>query len=231
MTENSEAAGGSLWPLWGAAAGILGIIAHIIMMPGITDEDRAMGPEVITLLERGNYHVAVVSGFLSVFCLLALASGWRRFLQAKAPFSLAAGIVPMGIVASAGALILAYGFKGMLSIYLPGGTDLGALPEGGLFVLFIIDDMAAFMGWYGVAMAAWALAWISLRERHLPIWFGIVSTLFALVPTVVLILTGLPGIPGIVMPAWLVIVGIGMTLSLRRSSVVVARPGVAVTAS
>lgn len=216
-TNDTEKKASSLWPLWGAAAGLLGIIAHMVMMPAITDEDRAMGPQVVELLERGPYHVAVITGMLAVFCLLAMASGWRRWLATKAVDSLAAGIVPLAIAASAVALIFAYGIKGMLAIYLPGYIDLGVLPEGGLFVLFIIDDMAAFLGWYGVAMAAGSLAWVSLRERQLPIWFGVVSALFALVPAAVLVITALPGFPGIVMPIWLIVTGIGMSVSLRRS--------------
>jgi hypothetical protein len=222
---------GSLWPLWGVAAGLLGIVAHMITMPDLTEADRGAGVEVMSLLTSGNHHVGVVAGMLAVFCILALAAGWRRWLAASAPESLASGIVPLAFTASAGALILAYGFKGMLAIYLPGGMDHGSHPVESLYPLFILDDMSAFMGWYGVAMAAGALAWVALRERQLPLWFGIISGLFALVPAVILVLFALPGFPGVIMPVWLVITGIGMTLSLRRSSAPVARRGVAVTAS
>lgn len=217
MTTDKETTGGFLWPLWGAAAGALGVIAHILSMPALTEEERGTGVEVVGLLESGNHHVGVVAGMLAVFCLLALASGWRRWLAVRAPGSLAAGIVPLAFVASAGALILAYGFKGMLAIYLPGGMDEGSHPAEGLYTLFILDDMSAFMGWYGVAMAAGALAWVSLRERRLPIWFGVVSGLFALIPAVILFAVALPGFPGVIEPLWLIISGVGMALSLRRA--------------
>lgn len=222
---------GWLWPLWGAAAGVLGIIAHIVMMPDVTDEQRLAGPAVVDLLESGNYHAGVVAGMLAVFCLLVLASGWRRWLVARAPLSLAAGVVPLAIAASAGALILAYGFKGMLAIYLPGGMDVGFMSNEGLFVLYVIDDMASFMGWYGVAMAAGALAWVSLRERLIPIWFGLLSALFAVAPLVILVITGLPGFPGVIIPVWLIIGGIGMALSLRRAPAKATRANVAVAAN
>lgn len=230
MTKDKETTGGFLWPLWGAAAGVLGIIAHIISMPALTEEERATGVEVVGLLESGNHHIGVVAGMLAVFCLLALASGWRRWLAVRAPDSLAAGIVPLAFVASAGALILAYGFKGMLAIYLPGGMDAGSHPAEGLYTLFILDDMSAFMGWYGVAMAAGALAWVSLRERRLPIWFGVVSGLFALIPAVILFAVALPGFPGVIEPLWLVIGGVGMAFSLRRAPARATQPGLATAA-
>ena len=223
-TNNIAKKPGFLWPLWGAAAGALGIVAHMGTMQDLSEEEYSSGMAVIQLLDQTRYHVGVVAGILAVFCLLVLAAGWRRWLAEKAPDSLAAGVVPLAMTASAAALILAYGFKGMLAIYLPGGMDHGWYPDEGLLTLFALDDMAPFMGWYGVAMAAAALGFVSLRERLLPVWFGILSTLFAIVPIVVLFIFALPGFPGVILPVWAVITGIGMTISLRRSEREVSAP-------
>lgn len=230
-TQEEQVCGGSLWPLWGVAAGVAGIVANMISMPALTEEERGTGAAVMQQLESSNFHVGVVAGAIVVFSLLAFAAGWRRWLMARAPGSLAAGIVPLAFTASAGALTLAYGFKGMLAIYLPGGMDHGSHPIDSLYTLFILDDMSAFMGWWGVAMAAGALAWVALKERHLPIWFGIVSGLFAIVPAVILGIVALPGFPGVITPAWTIIAGIGMTLSLRRAPARAARPQVATAAN
>lgn len=216
MTNHTEQRGGHLWPLWGAAAGAFGVVAHMLTMQDLSKEEYTSGPAVIELLNQTNYHVGVVAGFLAVFCLLVLAAGWRRWLAQKAPDSLFAGVVPLALAASAGALTLAYGFKGMLAIYLPGGMDNGWYPDEGLMTLFALDDMAPFMGWWGVAMAAGALAFVALKERRLPVWFGIFSALFAIIPLAVLFIFALPGFPGVITPAWLIIGGIGMALSLRR---------------
>jgi hypothetical protein len=73
------------------------------------------------------------------------------------------------------------------------------------------------MAWWGVAMAAAAIGWLSLRERVLPLWLGVLSALFVVIPLGVLVATGLPGFPGVVDPLWLVITGVGLAVTLRRS--------------
>jgi hypothetical protein len=216
-TNDTTQKHGFLWPLWGVAAGALGAIAHIGTLQNLSQEEYVSGPAAIELLSQTRYHVGVVAGILAVFCLLVLAAGWRRWLAERAPDSLMANVVPLAMTASAGALILAYGFKGMLAIYLPGGMDHGWYPTEGLMTLFAIDDMAPFMGWYGVAMAAAALGIVSLKEGLLPKWFGILSVLFAIIPLGILFIFALPGFPGVILPAWAVITGIGLTISLRRA--------------
>lgn len=231
MTNQTRTRNGFLWPLWGVAAGALGIVAQMVSIPDLTKEEYTSGPAVLDLLDQTSYHVGVVAGILAVFCLLVLAAGWRRWLAEKAPDSLFAGVVPLAITASAGALTLAYGIKGMLAIYLPGGMDEDWYPQEGLMTLFALDDMAPFMGWWGVAMAAGALAFVALKERQLPIWFGILSALFAIIPIAVLAIFALPGFPGVITPAWLIIGGIGMAISLRRSESRAGSPAVTMAAA
>jgi hypothetical protein len=154
-----------------------------------------------------------------VFCLLVFAAGWRRWTNENKMDSLAAEVVTFGFIASAGAMILGYGFKGSLAVYLPGGLDEGSYPNENLLSVFMFNDFAPYIAWYGVAMAAAALAWVSLRERLLPLWFGIVSVIFVLLPVGYLVATGLPGFPGVVDPLWIVIVGAGLAVSLRRAVV------------
>lgn len=204
------------WPLWAVAAGVLGAIGHGFTMQSVSEAEYASGASVIETLDRTNYHIGIVAGMCAVFCLLVFAAGWRRWMAANAPASLAGGVVSLALVASAGAMILSYGFKGALAVYLPGGIDEGSFPAEGLYTLFMFDDLGPFMAWYGVAMAATAVAWLALRERQLPIWIGLVSALFALVPVAVLLITGLPGFPGVVDPLWLVITGVGLAVTMRR---------------
>ncbi|MBA2453546.1 MAG: hypothetical protein H0V47_10270 [Chloroflexia bacterium] len=227
--ETNSKGNGWLWPLWGVAAGVLGYVGHVFSMTDLTEAQRATGVSVVSELSQTGYHVGVVAGMFAVFCVLVLAAGWWRWANANAPSSIAGGLVPLSLVASAGAMILGYGLKGMLAIYLPGGID-GNHPNEGLYTLFIIDDMFPFMAWYGVAMAAAGMVWLSLREHRLPTWIGILSVLFVVAPVGVLIVTGLPGFPGVVQPLWLIIVSIGMALSLRRAPARVTQPGFATAA-
>lgn len=217
-TQQELTRGGSLWPLWGVVAGAAGIIANMVTFPQITDDDRGTGVAVLQLLESSRYHFGVIAGIIAVFSVLALAAGWRRWLMAKAPDSLAGGMAPLALVASAGTMLVAYGIKGMLAIYLPGGLDETSYPLESLYTLYILDDMVPFLSWWGVAMAAGALAWVSLKERHLPIWFGLISAVFFIGPAIVLAIFALPGFPGIVTPGYMLVTSLGLAFSLYRSS-------------
>lgn len=223
MASKRDAANTSYWPLWGVAAGALGYVGHLMTMQNITDQQRQTGVNVVSLLHRNNYYVGVVAGFFAVFCLLVFAAGWRRSL-ARVTESITAEMVPLALTASAGAMILAYGVKGMLAIYLPGGFNSHTYPAEGLYTLVMFDDLAPFMAWFGVTMASAAIIWLALRERQLPIWIGIVSVLFTVVPVGMLMLTGLPGFPGIVAPGWMIIMGVGLVASLRHGTAPARQP-------
>jgi hypothetical protein len=212
------------WPLWGAAAGVLGYIGHLVTGVNPTNDQRRMGAEeVVAALDRQMLHVGVVSGMLAVFCLLVFTAGWRRWANQDAENSLAASVVSLAMIASAGAMILGYGFKGALAVYLPGGMDEELHTAQGLYSLYMFDDFAPFIAWYGVAMAAAAVAWFSLRERRLPVWIGILSAIFVIVPFGFLVATGLPGFPGVVDPLWLIVTSIGLALTLRGQESAEAR--------
>jgi hypothetical protein len=210
--------------MWGVAAGVLGAIGHLFTDQNLSDEARASGAAVVDELNRTNYHIGIIAGLAAVFCLLVVAAGWRRYADAEFPDSLAGTVVSFGFIASAGAMILGYGFKGSLAVYLPGGIDEGSYPNENLLSVFMFNDFAPYVAWYGVAMAAAAMAWVALRERQLPVWFGIISVIFVVLPVGYLVATGLPGFPGVVDPAWMVIVGIGLTLKLRGATMRAAVP-------
>lgn len=61
-------------------------------------------------------------------------------------------------------------------------------------------------------------AWVAVRDRLLPRWIGWVSVPFVLAPWVFMGATGLPGFPGVVDSAWLVIVSLGLALGGRRQA-------------
>ena len=231
--ETGSALGDWRWPLWGAAAGILGAIGHLFSMQAPSKEEVLSGAGVIDALERGPYHVGIVSGLAGVFCLLVFAAGMRRWATIVAPHSLAAGALHLALTASAGAMMLAYGFKGALAVYLPNGMDEGTFPKESLLTFFMFDDFSAFISWWGVAMATGAIAWLALRERHLPLWIGIVAALFALVPVGFVTITGLPGFPGVIDPFGLVIIsgGLAFTFWKQTSTKSVVAPAKAALAS
>ncbi|MGE0539397.1 MAG: hypothetical protein AB7R89_04400 [Dehalococcoidia bacterium] len=208
------------WALWGVPAAVLGF-AGLMVTPDYAGLETT-GAGVIEQLDRGGYHLGIVLGIAAALCMLITAAGWQRWGARVAPDSLAARLVPMAFAASAALMMLGYGFMGSLAVYLPGGMDDGTFPTEGLYSVFMFLDFAPYIAWWGAAFAAIGIAWLSLRERSLPIWIGVVSALFALIPIAFMSITGLPGFPGVVDPLWLLIVSAGM--ALRRNTG--ARPAI-----
>lgn len=215
MTTKSQS---NFWPLWGAIAGLGGIFATMTMDQNISVDARKSGVGVIAELDQWRFHVGICVGLVAVFALLAFTAGWIRRLRANPDPLLAEYIIPLGFLASAGALIVGYGFKGSLAVYLDGGMDGGSYPPENLLSIFMINDFAPYLGWWGAAFSAMAIAAASTQSRIVPLWLGIISGVFALIPTVFVLLTGLPGFPGVVIPAWLVLTGITLTIIEHRQA-------------
>jgi len=214
----AEGSTGRAWALWGTAAGVLGLVGHVFTMQDIDDAARkAGGEELVAAVTRGGYHAGVVAGFLALGCLLVFAAGLQRWQQRSAPDSLAARVASLGLVASAGAMIVGYGVKGMLAIYLPDGINEGTQSVDQLVTLMAIDDLMPFVAWTGVAVAAAALAVCGLLQKLVPTWLGVVAALAVLAPLAMLVMTGLPGFPGLVDPLFLVVTGIGLAASRRTA--------------
>ena len=109
-------------------------------------------------------------------------------------------------------MILAYGFKGSMAVYLSGGIDEGSMAAEGLYSVFMFLDFAPYIAWWGVAFAATTMVWLSFRDRLLPRWVGAISVPFALLPIAAVAGTGLRGVPGVVDGLWLLIVSLGVGL-------------------
>jgi hypothetical protein len=215
--ETSQAPGRtaqrSTWALWGTAAGVLGVVANMVAQPVVTEAQRKGGfEEVFGELGRGYYHLGAVAGYLAVACLLVFAAGFARWGAQQVSTSLALRTVPYALVASAGALIAAYGVKGQLASYLEGGFNEASYPDRELYVYYLLDDLAGFFSWWGVAVAAACIAWLSFRERLVVRWVGALAVLAAVVPLGFLLAFGFTGFAGVVTPLFLIPAGIGMAL-------------------
>ena len=213
MPARAERRSGGRWPLWGAAAGVLGIVGTIVT--DVRPEGKGDGDSLVTAadmegLSRSGYHLGVVAGYLAVAALLVFAAAWRRSAERFLPESVAARVVANGLIASAGALMLGYGFKGAMAVYLPGGMDADAYGDDGLFVYYVLNDFGAYYGWVGVSVAAVAMAWLALRERAISRWIGVLSIVAVLPPLTFLLVTGLPGFPGMVGGLWLTVASLGL---------------------
>lgn len=202
------------WTWAGALAGLFGVAGTLITDIHVPSDgfDEADTMAIVSQIDQRMAHLSIVTGFIAVVFLLALAAKWRGTVEAKAPHSTAARIVTQALTAAAGALSLGYGWKGATAIYHADGMDAGTYDEMGLYVYYILNDFGSYIGWFGVTVAAGAVAWMSLRERIIPLWIGA----FSLVPVLAVVaftgLTGLPGFPGVVSPIWLVVAFTGLSL-------------------
>ncbi|MGA6224296.1 hypothetical protein ACPESV_28680 [Streptomyces umbrinus] len=211
--------GRARWPLYGVAAGLLGVVATFVADPrnGVVETER-VDTSILDEVSRGTAHLGLVAGFITVALLLVLAGAWRRQVEPRVPGSTAAHVVSGALTASAAGLTYGYGWKGALAIYLPAGMNEKSFGDDGLFVYFMLNDFGGHIGWLGVIVAAGAIAWMALRERTVSRWIGVLSLLPVLAVTVFAGATGLPGFQGVVGPVWLLIAFAG--LAAGRSTIV-----------
>lgn len=205
------------WALWGIGAGVLGIVANMVTDPlaSLTSAQKLQGAAALGHVSRLDFQIGAVAGFLAVACVLAFTAGWRQWSERQGPPVSAARLVALALTASAGAMIIGYGIKGPLAIYLPGGIDANTYPAQGLYSLLILNDSAPYFAWWGVVVAAGGVAWLAFRERLVVRWVGAVSVLAVVAAFTWLAITGLTDFSGVVGPVWLVLASLG--LALRRA--------------
>lgn len=204
-------AGRPRWPLYATAAGILGFLATLVLDGRTAGDSVEISEKLFTDLSPLPYRLSMLAGYAAVVALLLLAASWRRHVEPRLAGSTAAHLVSFGLLASAAGLTYAYGWKGALGLYMPGGVEEGSYDTQGLYVYYLLNDFGSFIGWLGVVVAAGAVAWMGLRERTVSRWIGVVSVIPVLQTTLMLIGLGVPGVQGLLAPIWLVVVGVGLT--------------------
>jgi hypothetical protein len=205
------------WPLLGVAAGVGSIVATLALdiHPRDIEAGTTFTTDVVDSVSSGTAHASVVVGYVVVALLLVLAASWRRHVEPRALESTAARVVPLGLTAAAGALSLGYGWRGALGLYT--GNEEGAFDKTGLYVLFVLNDFGAYIGFLGVTVAAGAVVWMSLKERLVSRWIGIFSIVPILPVVITVVAFGLPGFPGVSSGLWLIVTFAG--LAFGRSTI------------
>lgn len=209
------------WPLWAAVAGLLGIVGTLVFEARpAAEEESCQNGTVYTVtsadvlgLDAGVSRLGWTGGVLAVAALLVFAGVWHRRVVRRAD-SAAAAVVLAGVTATAGALTLGYGWKGALANYL--GSEAGMFDQDGLFVYFMLTDFGAYLPWLGVLVAAFAVAWMAFVERLVSRVLGGVTALFAVGLAALTLATGVPGLPGTLSQAWLVILGVWLAVGRSR---------------
>jgi len=209
-----EPARRATWPLFGALAGVASLVGAMAALGSVTHEDAYLeGVGVVDQLDRGGYHVSFLAGLVGVAALFLAAAGWRRWAAHRAADDLAATTIATALQATATVNVIGYSLAGALALYLPGGMDEGTMADESLFVNFAYNDFGTLFGWWGAVVAAGCVAFLAFRRRVLPRWMGITSVALMAIPVALAVLTALPGMPGLIMPIWLVAISVGMVFS------------------
>lgn len=203
--------GSTRWAWTGVAAGVLGVVATLVTNQSGTQTH--VGPEILDQVSRGAYHVGGALGYVVVALLIVTAAAWRMRTDRS---YVAARVVADGLTVSAAALALGYGWKLAMALYLPGGLNGNQFDTQAQFVYFVLNDFGAFIGWLGVVVSAGAMAWLSLRNRVVSVWLGIVSLVPVLAVLGMAEVLTVAGFPGVVGPIWMVIAFAGLALGRHR---------------
>lgn len=204
------------WPLVAILAGVSGLAAGFTSLgQGVAQED----PDpylLVESLDRARYHTSFLLGLVTFAALLVLVTALRRWADERAGGHLAAHTMATGLSVTATVGLIATCMAGALALYLPGGADDGTMWTEGLLFYYLYLDFGMLIGWWGAMVAATASVVLAFSpSRILPRWFGVISAVLVALPLLPALFTGLPGLPGMFMPLWLLV--LGATLSLRRS--------------
>lgn len=208
------------WPLWATAAGVLGLVATVVTdarAGDTSDPDYMVTVKDIAALDHEWFRVGGMVGYVCVAALLVLAAVWHRRVAQRFSWSLGAPVVTFGLVASAAALTLAYGWKGALGNYLHGALEEGTYDDEGLYTYYVMNDFSPYIGWLPVTVALGGLAWMAFRERLVSRGLGAFAGFMALALYAVVGITGVPGLPFL---AALCLVVVGIWLAFGRSPIV-----------
>jgi hypothetical protein len=210
------------WPLWGALAGVAGFVGTVVtdLRPDAELEAVAQNsfyavtPADMTDLDPTLARYGYIAGVVAIIALLVFQAAWRRHVETAFTRSTAARLASGGMIATAGAAMLGYGWRGGLATYL--GPEGFNYDETGKFVYYMLTDFGAYLPWFGIIAVAGAIGWMAWVERSVSRVLGTFSALVAVGLVGAVIVSGVPGLPGGVMPLWLAVAGVWLAIGRSR---------------
>lgn len=211
----------SAWPLWGVVAACLSFAGTVIFdarPPAETEawlegRDYSVTADDVLTVDVLTNRLGWTAGLLAAMALLVFQALWRRHVERRFD-STGARIVSGAVIATAGAALLGYGWKGALANYL--GPEAGLYDQSGLFVYYMLTDFGAYLPWWAMLAAALGVVWMAFGERIVSRILGAVSALAVLGVAALTLTTGVPGLPAIFMPMWLGLCGLWLALGRSR---------------
>lgn len=207
------------WPLWATLGGALGIVSTIVSdarAGDTSDMDYTVTVKDMAALDHVPFRIGGLTGYVCVAVLLIFAAIWHRRVAQRFSWSLGAPIVTFGLIASAAALTLAYGWKGALGNYLHGASEAGVYDDEGLYTYYVMNDFSPYIAWLPILVAAGGLAWMAFREGLVSKGLGACSALLVVLTVGAVAITGVPGLPFVSMLG--LTIG-GIWLAVGRSAI------------
>lgn len=211
----TERPGRVRWPVWGLAAGAAGLYATWFSFGQVPEQAKAEGSAAVHDAFTSAQGVAIGlgarAGFVSLVCLLVFGAGLVRLVERRgAGSTLALPVLKLSVPAAGGAMVIVWSLKAMLAGGMPGGIDEAFYTETDTTVLHLFVDQLQWVPWWGLVVGVGAVAVLALGERVLPRWIGWVSIVAAALVAVMTLAFALPYSAGVVTPAWLVVVSLGL---------------------
>lgn len=215
----SSARGGfTAWPLLISLCGILGVIA--LFLEGRPDSDGdfdyPVTAEDVLGLDHVPYRLSGAVGYLLALLLIAAAVIWRHRVERRFPGSAGATAVSYGVLATAALVTLTYGWRGAVGNYLPSGAEGDTYDAAGVYGYYILTDFSPYIAFVPLLASAYGLAWMAFRERLVSRGLGALSALLATALLVAVFLTGVPGLPAMIIVGLIVA---GIWLAVGRSPI------------
>jgi hypothetical protein len=130
--------------------------------------------------------------------------------------STGATLVTFSLVATAALTTLAFGWRGALGNYLPGGAEENTYDTEGLYNYYVMNDFSPYIAFVPLLGAAYGLTWMAFREGLVSKPLGGLAGLLATALLGAAAVTGVPGLPAMVLLG--LVIG-GIWLSVGRSPI------------
>jgi hypothetical protein len=206
------------WPLLASAIGALGLVALFMeeRPDDSSDYDYPVTADAAVSVSHELFRIAGVLGYVCALLLLVLAAVWHQRVGRRFPSSTGATLVTFSAIATSALVTLAFGWRGALGNYLDGGGEEDTYDTEGLYNYFVMNDFSPYIAFVPLLGACYGLAWMAFADGIVSRLLGGVAGLVATLLIGAVVVTGVPGLPSIVLLGFVVA---GIWLAVGRSAI------------
>lgn len=210
--------GFAAWPLLMTLCGLLALVVQFCESrpDGTGDFDYPVTSEDVMGLDHTLFRISGALGYVLALLLLFCAVVWKHRVERRFPDSRGATLVTYGVLACSALVALAYGWRASLGNYLPSGSEGDLYDAEGVFTYYVMNDFSAYIAFVPLLAAAYGIGWMAFGDGIVSRGLGAGAVLFASALLIVTFVTGVPGIPAMIVVGLIVA---GVWLSFGRSAI------------